>query len=302
MELSGLIFVALAVAWAAYLIPKALQHHDEVARSRSVEAFSARMRVLARREIVDRRSARLVVTPARAASAPIVNSKAASVSGRSTSSVHSSRAAATPRARREAASKATSRRRRVLGIILLLNILVAALAGFSVVAWWTLAAPVALLAAWLVACRLMVRRERSPGARTVATSTTRAEVEDSAPPIGATESSSVSMVMAESAEFEEYAEGDSPMEDTMASAVAFDEAFDPHSWDPLPVTLPTYVSKPAATRRTVRTIDLESTGVWSSGRSEIDSALARGAEDADRTARAAQAARDSRNDDRAVGS
>ena len=49
-------------------------------------------------------------------------------------------------------------------------------------------------------------------------------------------------------------------------------------WDPLPVTLPTYVSKPAATRRTVQTIDLESTGVWSSGRSESDSALAREAE------------------------
>ena len=31
MDLSGLIFVALAVAWAAYLIPKALRHHDDVA-------------------------------------------------------------------------------------------------------------------------------------------------------------------------------------------------------------------------------------------------------------------------------
>ncbi len=52
----------------------------------------------------------------------------------------------------------------------------------------------------------------------------------------------------------------------------------PGSWDMVPTTLPTYVSKPAATRRTVQTIDLESTGVWSSGRSESDSALAREAE------------------------
>ena len=61
---------------------------------------------------------------------------------------------------------------------------------------------------------------------------------------------------------------------------------DPSLWDPMPVTLPTYVSKPAAARRTVRTIDLDSTGVWSSGRSESDTALAREADEADRAARA----------------
>ena len=33
--MSALIFVALAVAWAVYLVPKALKHHDEVARTRS---------------------------------------------------------------------------------------------------------------------------------------------------------------------------------------------------------------------------------------------------------------------------
>ena len=49
MPLSGLIFVALAIAWAAYLIPKALRHHDDVDRSRSVDRFSDSMRVLARR-------------------------------------------------------------------------------------------------------------------------------------------------------------------------------------------------------------------------------------------------------------
>ena len=48
MDLSGLIFVALALAWGAYLIPKALKHHEDVVRSRSVDRFSDRMRVLAR--------------------------------------------------------------------------------------------------------------------------------------------------------------------------------------------------------------------------------------------------------------
>jgi hypothetical protein len=47
----------------------------------------------------------------------------------------------------------------------------------------------------------------------------------------------------------------------------------------VPVTLPTYVSKPAAERRSVRTIDLDATGVWTSGRSDADSALVRDAEE-----------------------
>ncbi|HQR26328.1 MAG TPA: hypothetical protein PLP61_04745, partial [Nocardioides sp.] len=60
--MTALIFVAVAVAWAAYLIPKALHHHDDAVRARSVDRFSHTMRVLARREPVSRREAKLVVT------------------------------------------------------------------------------------------------------------------------------------------------------------------------------------------------------------------------------------------------
>ena len=55
------------------------------------------------------------------------------------------------------------------------------------------------------------------------------------------------------------------------------ETDDGSLWDPLPLTLPTYVSKPAA-RRTVRTIDLTQTGVTSSGHRAEDTELARKAE------------------------
>lgn len=252
MELSGLIFVALAVAWAAYLIPKALQHHDEVVRSRSVDRFSHRMRVLARREPVNGRNARLVVTPGRAASAPLVTTKG-------------DRPPALTRARRDAITRATRRRRRVLVLILLANASVVGVAAFGVIAWWWTAAPAGLLAAWLVACRLMVRAER--GIRRVAA--TRV-----ATPAAGAETRGAS-----------YAAADSPLEDTMATPAILDAVADPNLWDPLPVTLPTYVSKSAAVRRTVRTIDLDSTGVWSSGRSESDSALAREADEADRARR-----------------
>jgi hypothetical protein len=53
----------------------------------------------------------------------------------------------------------------------------------------------------------------------------------------------------------------------------------------------------------VRTIDLDATGVWTSGRTQADSALAReadAAEAADRVRR--RAARKGQDDDRAVGS
>ena len=63
---------------------------------------------------------------------------------------------------------------------------------------------------------------------------------------------------------------------------------EPGSWDPVPVTLPTYVDK-AEAARSVRTIDLDSTGVWSSGRNESDSALVREADEASRSAKAAEA-------------
>jgi hypothetical protein len=79
VDLSPFIFVALAVAWAVYLVPQALKHHDEVVRSRSVDRFSHTMRVLARREPVSRTSSRLVVTPGRTPSAPVVTTKASSV-------------------------------------------------------------------------------------------------------------------------------------------------------------------------------------------------------------------------------
>ena len=262
MDLSALIFVALAVAWAVYLIPKALRHHDDVVRGRSVERFSHTMRVLARREPVNRRDARLVVAPARAKSTPVVTTKGP----------------VRVEVSRETAQRATRRRRRVLGLILLANAAVVTVAAFAVIAWWYVAIPVGLLVAWLVACRLMVRRERpvrSARDRGAARPPVIEEVEEpvAADPV-------------------EDPWDDTPTGQTPAIA-------DPSLWDPMPVTLPTYVGKPAAERRTVRTIDLDSTGVWTSGRTEADSQIAREADDA---ARSARAGRKDGNGRRAVGS
>jgi nitrate reductase NapE component len=281
VDLSAFIFVALAVAWAVYLVPKALRHHDDVVRSRSVERFSHTMRVLARREpVAARRSrgeARLVVTPGRGRSVPEVTTKpSAAAEAAEVPVAEPARPAtplASPAARREAAALAARRRRRVLGLLLVVLVAVAVVAAFGVISWWWTAVPTALLVAWLVACRLMVRSEHAARPRAIV-------------PSGPSR------------------EGDAPAEDA-PDEDAFAEAHtsstpaitDEGLWDPMPVTLPTYVSKPAATR-TVRTIDLESTGVWTSGRTESDAALAREADEAGR----AERARRQDDDGRAVGS
>lgn len=270
MDLSALIFVALAVAWAVYLVPKALKHHDEVQRSRSVDRFSHTMRVLARREPVSRRDARLVVTPGRSTSVPVVETKGPEPK------------VLTVAARREAANRAARRRRNVLGTVVLLNVAVLAAAGAGVFSWWYAAEPATLLVAWLVACRLMVRKERAvpvPVARPAARVATDLDDDTSTgiPPVT------------------DEAAGPIAEEAVTASSLV---ATDPSMWDMVPVTLPTYVSKPAAVRRSVQTIDLDSTGVWSSGRSDVDSALARSAEQQAKADRADQDAADHR----AVGS
>jgi hypothetical protein len=259
VDLSGLIFVALAVAWAAYLIPKALRHHDDVVRGRSIDRFSQSMRVLARREPVSARMARLVVTPERAGTATVTTKPSAR-----TPSPDEQYAV-----RRAATRRATKRRRRVLLLLLLALVGVGAACADGRLGRPYVAIPAALLVAWLVACRLMVRKERAwrPVDLTGSADTVDAVVEAPA------------------------------TEEAEPEARAAER--DPAMWDPVPVTLPTYVSKPPA-RRTVRTIDLDSTGVWTSGRTEADSALAREAEAADRVRR--RVSRKDDADDQAVGS
>ena len=252
MDPSALIFVALAVAWAVYLIPKALEHHEESARTRTVERFSKTLRVLARREPVSRRKARLV--PSGQSASRYGNWS--SDRRKSSQNPHLDENAPAPeqlRARRRAAAKAAKRRLRVVSLILVANAVVAGLAWFRVVEWVWCAVPVGVLVAWLVACRIMVKRERRAFRRP------RARIPAEAPaPRDQTE---------ETARVEAPLHGDEPAQAER----------DPDAWDPVYAPLPTYVSKPVA-RRTVSTIDLDSTGVWSSGRNASDSALAREAE------------------------
>lgn len=280
--MSALIFVALAVAWAVYLIPKALKQHEDSAASRSIDGFSDRLRILARRVPVDSSTARLVVRGAGSAENTSV-----------TVSVEMSPTAAAPtarpvaplapgqvRARRAAAARAARRRLRVVGTIVLGIAVVGVLAALGIVAAAYTFIPVGILGVWLVACRLMVRSERASDAVAMGRRPVVADpgVEPAADEDPVTEEIAVVHVEADLVVPRAEAEV-APSNDPEESPVA-------GGWDPVPVTLPTYVAKEPAARRTVRTIDLDSTGVWTSGPLAADSELAREADQAERTAKA----------------
>ena len=301
VDLSGIIFVVLAVAWAVYLIPKALKHHDEVARTRSIDRFSTAMRVLARREPVNRRDARLVVTPARAAGNPRVLTPARAVEEPADAPVVT--VAVTPavprarlEARRKAARAAARRRRRILSFLLIATVATVAAAWLGYAPWWSVAVPGGLTLVYLLLCRTQVRHENARDFEVLAAQApegsgdvtvvprraVRVEAQDGTPRSPAAPVAPAVPAAASRIDGHGVADFDDT-EDTVGIEVALLEAIvvpteDGGSlWDPLPVTLPTYVTKPKA-KRTVRTIDLGEPGTWTSGRT---------AEDAEIVARAA---------------
>ncbi|MDQ6688403.1 MAG: hypothetical protein M3Z50_12490 [Actinomycetota bacterium] len=248
MDLSAIIFVVLAVAWAGYLIPKALAHHDEMARSRSVDRFSHKIRVLSRHRgdgsAVSIETVEDVVVETGPAELP------------------ARLPAETRLPTRAAARKAARRRRRVLGLLVLALAIVGALAYLAYVPLWSPAIPAGLALGFLVIARISVRRTqgRSPAriAPTVVFPTVAAAPHEVDADLDTEDTQGISR-------------------DELAAAVTAPAGDEGSLWDPLPVTLPTYVGK-ARARRTVRTIELTQTGVTSSGRSEADSALVREAE------------------------
>jgi hypothetical protein len=279
VDLSGVIFVVLALVWAAYLLPKALRHHDEVARTRSVDEVSEQARVVV--SAPDREQRR----PGRARRARTA------AAGRT--------AALTP------AGRAARRRRRILALLVAACAVTAVAAAAAVVPVWAVVVPAGLLVGFLVLCRVLVRRDR---ARQVAARRTSGPVAPAqrvanvpvaaapapAPAPAATAPAAVTPDTAVEAPVME-APGPSSsapvgsLDDTGAfrelvglpvqreSSSAHGQPAPGSLWDPLPVTLPTYVGKQRA-MRSVRTISLGDPGVSSSGRDAADSALVAGAQ------------------------
>lgn len=179
------------------------------------------------------------------------------------------------------ARTAARRRRRVLGVLLVATAATAVACYVVPLAWWVLSIPAGLVVLFLVVARLQVARAPRRARRTAPV----AQVPAAAP--------RPEPVTAEPVQSRDFSDpDDAPTEVLDPVQPAPVASTDGGSlWDPLPVTLPTYVTKARATR-TVRTIDLSGPGVWTSGRQTEDEAPAvpepqqAEPEDADERARA----------------
>ncbi len=222
---TGVIFGAIAIAWLAFLVPHFVRRREE---ELAVDDADLAHRFSTSTRIV------------RHGTAPLLNQDLTPIAEYEVSTPLTRRAATHELRRLE--QVAASRRRRVLLILLavLSGTIAACVAGL--LPWGVVAAPVALTMAFLTIARLSVRTMRL-----------QLDARFEAIRVGSDEFT-VRLSRRELA-----GTASAPTRSVPGSAVAG------ALWDPVPITVPTYVSKPLAPR-TVRTIDLSGPGVVSAGR------------------------------------
>ena len=229
---SGLIIAFVVAVWAAYFVPLVLRRYDEAGKNASVDDAGPTGRVIA---------PAAPAAPAQPVTAPTID--------------------------RPAARLAARRRRRTLLTLIAVFAVTTVLAVASVVPRLGVVVPVVLILAWLTACRVQVRGERGiskPRAHPVATSSgTAADEEDTIIVSGQYEE----VDPARPHVMEDTSLAVDALDDQIVIAVPSVSTSGVALWDPLPVTVPTYVTKPRA-GRTVRTIDFTKPGAWTSGHIE----------------------------------
>ena len=227
---SGVIFAAIAIAWLAYLVPHFVRGRDVdeelLEDSDPADRFSDSMRIV------------------RYGTAPLLDQDLEEIESFDVSTPQTRRAAVNDLRRLE--RLAASRRRRVLlGMMAALSVVVG-LCAAHLTPWWSTAIPGGLLMIFLVVARISVRvMRRGLDAR-------YREIRH-----GSTESTIFLSLKDFAASGEDAHHGSGKAADLATSPGTF--------WDPLPITMPTYVSKPLAPR-TVRTIDLSGPEMSSSAR------------------------------------
>lgn len=273
---TGLIFAAVIAIWVAYGVPLLLRRHEEATRGGGVTSFSGALRVLTNRKEDPGPAESVEVAPA----AVTTTEPAAPAEEKP--------APARRPYNRRAARIAARRRRRVLLVLLAACAVVGGLSVAGILLPWAAAIPGGLVVVWLVLCRVMVRSEigrpvrltRRPrvegraearaearAERATARATRRQErrggspvVEKAAPVDPDHEATVVISGMVEDHDphrrnvMERTPLPEGALDQQIVDAAAMPTTSGATLWDPVPVTLPTYVTKPAAPR-TVRTID-----------------------------------------------
>ena len=227
---SGVIFAAIAIAWLAYLVPHFVRGRDEdelLQESDPADRFSDSMRIV------------------RHGTAPLLDQDLEEIASFEVSTPQTRRAAVNGLHRLERV--AAARRRRVLLVLMAALSTVVGLCAARLIPWWSAAIPGGLLLIFVAVARISVRimlkrldaryREISQGKKE-------------------------SSIFLSRKDFVKLGAGARP-----ESGTADSTAKPGTLWDPIPITMPTYVSKPLAPR-TVRTIDLSGPGASSSARHE----------------------------------
>lgn len=255
MRYSGLIYAAIVACWAAVLVPRWIRRNEEVEHAREEDAARG-VRVLER----EQRAARVghgAARPGHPAMPTMVHPP-----GRShDEQADDDDANAEPVAATEF-SLAARRRRRVLTFLLLtLAGTVAGSVAGVLATGWAVAAAVLLVVFLMLARRAAVAeaRRRARARRIAQLRAARSTAK-------------------ESVDGQAALDGDEPAQPRKRVAV-FDEPppaepVDPHAWEPVPVPLPTYLTKAKAAPPVARKIDLSSPGAWTSGRLNPASSIA----------------------------
>ena len=229
---TGVIFAAIAIAWLAYLVPHFVRRRDDddelLQESDPADRFSDSMRIV------------------RHGTAPLLDQDLEEIASFEVSTPQTRHAAVNDLCRLE--RLAASRRRRVLLMLMVALSAVIGLCAAHLILWWSTAIPGGLLLIFVVVARISVRvMFRGLDAR-------YREIRH-----GDNEST----IFLSRKDFAKLGAAGHP-----ASSTA-DVAAKPGTlWDPIPITMPTYVSKPLAPR-TVRTIDLSGADVASSANHEV---------------------------------
>jgi hypothetical protein len=257
---SGLIYAAIAILWAAVLIPMWLRNHDTAAENRSAERFGQAMRVLSRKEQEDADVARQ--TPADQGLLHEAEVPAPARPAQRAARRPAQRPVERP-VRRPAQRTLAQRRARTLGVMVGLTLLITLAAVVSPVPWWAPLPVVALLGAFVVHLRIQaLQRQRRPGGvRRSAERPVAAESVVDAP----LERPTSGFVSGPSKAVTVETKGVSSSDEVAFEQDGQADLDGDETWRPNPLPLPTYVTAPKAVRP-IKVIDLTTPGAWSSGR------------------------------------
>ena len=226
MNISGVILVIIVALWGSLLVPALVRKHDNVTEVRSVDRFSYALRILSRRTpYVPGRRDVLVARKSAAERRPVVSPAPEFVAAVTPPLTAAARVAA------NRSALARKRRRALLGLSLAL-VLTVTLALRDGGRWWL---TVAISTVLMV---MYVTNLRAEAKQLAAIERRRAQARRKARRREAAEVYPSSRRLAEPA----------AAYDASAEHVVPVASMPDGSWAPVPVTLPTYVSKPVVNR------------------------------------------------------